>query len=182
MAHRSLERIKGRTLKFTKKPWSCKYLMGVLYSRIHRSRILFTQPEMKVSKWPAPLWTSEGPRYKFHLWHIPPPKRSFNEPYPIARSWLTTRTFATKRELTASYPLFAEYGRTCKDIGCMRDEVCVMAEDPCSIYQRDNCGRYPTCAKSHPGGKNAVGLSINMFHPPSPSGMVATRKEAKSSI
>ncbi|CAD1479263.1 unnamed protein product, partial [Heterotrigona itama] len=43
------------------------------------------------------------------------------------------------------------YGRTCKDIGCRRDEVCVMAEDPCSIYQRDNCGRYPTCAKAHPG-------------------------------
>ncbi|KAK1130108.1 hypothetical protein K0M31_019792 [Melipona bicolor] len=47
---------------------------------------------------------------------------------------------------------YTKYGRTCKDIGCRRDEVCVMAEDPCSIYQRDNCGRYPTCAKAHPGG------------------------------
>lgn len=37
-----------------------------------------------------------------------------------------------------------------------------MAEDPCSIYQRDNCGRYPTCAKAHPGGKNVVDLSINI--------------------
>ena len=40
-----------------------------------------------------------------------------------------------------------------------------MAEDPCSIYQRDNCGRYPTCAKAHPGGKNAVDLSINIDSP-----------------
>ena len=46
---------------------------------------------------------------------------------------------------------YTKYGRTCKDIGCRRDEVCVMAEDPCSIYQRDNCGRYPTCTKVHPG-------------------------------
>ncbi|PBC29347.1 hypothetical protein APICC_03350 [Apis cerana cerana] len=50
----------------------------------------------------------------------------------------------------------SEYGRTCKDIGCMRDEVCVMAEDPCSIYQRDNCGRYPTCMKSRPGEANCA--------------------------
>lgn len=72
-------------------------------------------------------------------------------------------TFATKRKLTERGGGFAEYGRTCKDIGCRRDEVCVMAEDPCSIYQRDNCGRYPTCAKAHPGGKNAVDLSINII-------------------
>ncbi|XP_003698427.2 uncharacterized protein LOC100869201 [Apis florea] len=51
---------------------------------------------------------------------------------------------------------FSKYGRTCKDIGCMRDEVCVMAEDPCSIYQRDNCGRYPTCMKSRPGEANCA--------------------------
>lgn len=43
----------------------------------------------------------------------------------------------------------------------MRDEVCVMAEDPCSIYQRDNCGRYPTCKKSRPGGKNLHPLNID---------------------
>ncbi|XP_076235115.1 uncharacterized protein LOC143179687 [Calliopsis andreniformis] len=51
---------------------------------------------------------------------------------------------------------FTKYGRTCKDIGCRRDEVCVMAEDPCSIYQRDNCGRYPTCTKVHPGGASCT--------------------------
>lgn len=51
---------------------------------------------------------------------------------------------------------YTKYGRTCKDIGCRRDEVCVMAEDPCSIYQRDNCGRYPTCSKAHPGEANCA--------------------------
>ncbi|OAD62576.1 hypothetical protein WN48_06954 [Eufriesea mexicana] len=38
----------------------------------------------------------------------------------------------------------------------MRDEVCVMAEDPCSLYQRDKCGLYPTCEKSHPGGASCA--------------------------
>lgn len=51
-----------------------------------------------------------------------------------------------------------------------------MAEDPCSIYQRDNCGRYPTCAKSHPGGKNAVDLFINIFHSTSRSAMPRVRQ------
>ncbi|XP_076764804.1 uncharacterized protein LOC143431746 [Xylocopa sonorina] len=51
---------------------------------------------------------------------------------------------------------YSKYGRTCKDIGCRSDEVCVMAEDPCSIYQRDNCGRYPTCTKSRPGGASCA--------------------------
>lgn len=35
-----------------------------------------------------------------------------------------------------------EYGRTCKDIGCLNNEECVMAEDPCSYYSRDQCGKY----------------------------------------
>ncbi|CAK9816956.1 hypothetical protein ANTQUA_LOCUS9177 [Anthophora quadrimaculata] len=32
-----------------------------------------------------------------------------------------------------------------------------MAEDPCSLYERDNCGRYPTCTKSHPGEASCAG-------------------------
>ncbi|KAI4485024.1 hypothetical protein M0802_012852 [Mischocyttarus mexicanus] len=43
---------------------------------------------------------------------------------------------------------FSKYGRSCKDIGCMRDEVCVVAEDPCTAYtESDKCGLYPTCRK-----------------------------------
>ncbi|XP_036147817.1 uncharacterized protein LOC105831121 isoform X1 [Monomorium pharaonis] len=41
---------------------------------------------------------------------------------------------------------YNKYGRTCKDIGCRSDEMCVMAEDPCTAYT-DKCGRYPTCRK-----------------------------------
>lgn len=42
-----------------------------------------------------------------------------------------------------------EYGRSCKDIGCLPREVCVMAYDSCSFNQQENvsCGRYPTCKK-----------------------------------
>lgn len=43
-----------------------------------------------------------------------------------------------------------EYGRTCKDIGCLPSEVCVIAQDSCSYHQQDGkeCGTYPTCKKS----------------------------------
>lgn len=43
-----------------------------------------------------------------------------------------------------------EYGRTCKDIGCLPREVCVMAYESCSFSQQENvsCGRYPTCKKN----------------------------------
>lgn len=42
-----------------------------------------------------------------------------------------------------------EYGRNCKDIGCLPRETCVMAYDSCSFNQQEgtNCGRYPTCQK-----------------------------------
>lgn len=96
------------------------------------------------------------------------PGRSFNEPCPIASESgeryhsLLPELSATKRETHKELlPLLAEYGRTCKDIGCLRDQICVMAEDPCSLYQRDKCGSYPTCVKARPGGKNAVDLTIN---------------------
>ncbi|XP_043492268.1 uncharacterized protein DDB_G0283357-like [Polistes fuscatus] len=42
---------------------------------------------------------------------------------------------------------YSKYGRTCKDIGCRNDEVCVIAEDPCTSYS-DKCGSYPTCKKT----------------------------------
>ncbi|KAI8435863.1 hypothetical protein MSG28_004076 [Choristoneura fumiferana] len=40
-----------------------------------------------------------------------------------------------------------EYGRTCKDIGCLNSEVCVLADDPCPIGHTRDCGTYPTCKK-----------------------------------
>lgn len=44
----------------------------------------------------------------------------------------------------------AEYGRTCKDIGCLPSETCVIAQDSCSWGQQDGkeCGNFPTCKKS----------------------------------
>lgn len=42
---------------------------------------------------------------------------------------------------------FPEYGRTCKDIGCLNSQVCVLAEDPCSFGHTSDCGTYPTCKK-----------------------------------
>ncbi|KAF2887131.1 hypothetical protein ILUMI_19042, partial [Ignelater luminosus] len=39
------------------------------------------------------------------------------------------------------------YGRTCQDIGCPSNEVCVMQEDPCSRNKRADCGTYPTCKR-----------------------------------
>lgn len=45
--------------------------------------------------------------------------------------------------------IFIEYGRSCKDIGCLPRETCVMSYDTCSFNQQEgtNCGRYPTCQK-----------------------------------
>lgn len=44
----------------------------------------------------------------------------------------------------------AEYGRTCKDIGCLPSETCVITQDSCSWGQQDGkeCGNFPTCKKS----------------------------------
>ncbi|XP_073945221.1 uncharacterized protein isoform X2 [Choristoneura fumiferana] len=42
---------------------------------------------------------------------------------------------------------FSKYGRTCKDIGCLNSEVCVLADDPCPIGHTRDCGTYPTCKK-----------------------------------
>ncbi|XP_070506677.1 nuclear pore complex protein DDB_G0274915 [Chironomus tepperi] len=44
---------------------------------------------------------------------------------------------------------YSKYGRTCKDIGCLPRETCVMSYDTCSFNQQEgtNCGRYPTCQK-----------------------------------
>ncbi|XP_055370967.1 loricrin [Condylostylus longicornis] len=42
---------------------------------------------------------------------------------------------------------FTKYGRGCQDIGCLPNQVCVMAQDSCNLGQRDGkeCGSYPTC-------------------------------------
>ncbi|XP_012545586.3 keratin, type I cytoskeletal 10 isoform X1 [Bombyx mori] len=42
---------------------------------------------------------------------------------------------------------YSKYGRTCRDIGCLNSEVCVLAEDPCTFGHTSNCGTYPTCKK-----------------------------------
>uniref|UniRef100_A0AAR5PJL4 Uncharacterized protein n=1 Tax=Dendroctonus ponderosae TaxID=77166 RepID=A0AAR5PJL4_DENPD len=47
---------------------------------------------------------------------------------------------------------FTKYGRSCKDIGCPGNQVCVMQTDPCSYYQRQGeCGQFPTCQKKSGG-------------------------------
>ncbi|CRL04228.1 CLUMA_CG017332, isoform B [Clunio marinus] len=45
---------------------------------------------------------------------------------------------------------YSKYGRSCKDIGCLPRETCVMAYESCSFSQQENvsCGRYPTCKKN----------------------------------
>ncbi|XP_035723041.1 annexin B11-like isoform X2 [Vespa mandarinia] len=54
---------------------------------------------------------------------------------------------------------YSKYGRNCKDIGCRSDEVCVMAEDPCTDYS-NKCGRYPTCKKMNDRGFESAGVDI----------------------
>lgn len=51
------------------------------------------------------------------------------------------------RTIFAFFISFVEYGRSCKDIGCLNSEECVMAEDPCSFGRSSDCGTYPTCKK-----------------------------------
>ncbi|EFA08486.2 annexin A7 isoform X1 [Tribolium castaneum] len=66
------------------------------------------------------------------------------------KSWLVCAFMLACLELGESY---SKYGRTCKDIGCLTNEVCVMETDPCSYYQRQNeCGSYPTCKKMDNAG------------------------------
>ncbi|XP_046735648.1 adhesive plaque matrix protein-like isoform X4 [Diprion similis] len=45
---------------------------------------------------------------------------------------------------------YNKYGRSCKDIGCRSNEVCVMERKDCGTYESegDTCGRYPTCKRS----------------------------------
>ncbi|XP_043471908.1 probable serine/threonine-protein kinase clkA isoform X1 [Leptopilina heterotoma] len=45
---------------------------------------------------------------------------------------------------------YSKYGRTCNDIGCPSNEVCVIKEDQCT-YSNSQCGRYPTCEKRSHG-------------------------------
>uniref|UniRef100_A0A0C9RG44 GRINA_2 protein n=1 Tax=Fopius arisanus TaxID=64838 RepID=A0A0C9RG44_9HYME len=58
---------------------------------------------------------------------------------------------------------YSKYGRSCKDIGCRSNEICVMAEDPCTYESRDRCGRYPTCTRNGAAG----GLSCTTLVCPS---------------
>lgn len=56
---------------------------------------------------------------------------------------------------TIAVPLpYNKYGRQCSDIGCLSNQVCVMAYDSCSLSQREGseCGRYPTCKKNTEAG------------------------------
>ena len=72
----------------------------------------------------------------------------------------TTNAYTSKNNLTTKHSnvkclrIFSEYGRSCKDIGCLPSEVCAMAQDTCSYSQREGkeCGLYPTCKKNTDGG------------------------------
>ncbi|KAG7210175.1 hypothetical protein KM043_011734 [Ampulex compressa] len=44
---------------------------------------------------------------------------------------------------------YSKYGRSCKDIRCLSDQVCVMTEDACQSDLDTQCGRYPTCKKAN---------------------------------
>jgi len=56
---------------------------------------------------------------------------------------------------------YSKYGRSCKDIGCLSNEVCVMETDPCSYYQRQNeCGSYPTCKKMANSGPRSCSTYV----------------------
>lgn len=54
-----------------------------------------------------------------------------------------------------------EYGRTCKDIGCLSSEKCEIVEDSCSWNQQkgQQCGTYPTCKRT--GAPSVPGNYIN---------------------
>lgn len=70
------------------------------------------------------------------------------------RRFLRALTIRSRtRFLFLSLSAATEYGRTCKDIGCLPREVCVMAYESCSFNQQENvsCGRYPTCKKNQDG-------------------------------
>ncbi|XP_015180222.1 PREDICTED: FHA domain-containing protein FhaA-like isoform X2 [Polistes dominula] len=54
---------------------------------------------------------------------------------------------------------YSKYGRSCKDIGCRKDEVCVIAEDPCTVSS-DKCGFYPTCKKTSNSGFQSAGVDV----------------------
>lgn len=45
-------------------------------------------------------------------------------------------------KIISLFSLCLEYGRTCKDIGCLDNEVCVMESKPCGYYDAQNeCGQ-----------------------------------------
>uniref|UniRef100_A0A1Y1MF18 Follistatin-like domain-containing protein n=1 Tax=Photinus pyralis TaxID=7054 RepID=A0A1Y1MF18_PHOPY len=58
---------------------------------------------------------------------------------------------------------YSKYGRTCQDIGCLSNEVCVLKEKTCTTYNRDECGTYPTCEKM----SNVVASCEKYVCPPS---------------
>ncbi|RVE44726.1 hypothetical protein evm_010630 [Chilo suppressalis] len=71
------------------------------------------------------------------------------EPYDgaILKSIMDWRSALVAFSLVLYADGFSKYGRSCKDIGCLNSEVCVLAEDQCSFGQTSNCGTYPTCKK-----------------------------------
>lgn len=56
--------------------------------------------------------------------------------------------------------LFVEYGRSCKDIGCLPSEECQVSYASCSIIQQEgkDCGTYPTCVKRVGGSSSVPGI------------------------
>lgn len=66
-----------------------------------------------------------------------------------------------KSKIEAIFPFLThtEYGRTCKDIGCLPSETCAMAYETCSYSQREgkDCGGFPTCKRNVNGGSQTPG-------------------------
>lgn len=53
----------------------------------------------------------------------------------------------------------SEFGRSCKDIGCLPSEECTMSYASCSLRQQEgkDCGGYPTCMRKSASG---IGSSV----------------------
>lgn len=58
-----------------------------------------------------------------------------------------------------------EYGRSCKDIGCLPSETCILAQDSCSYHQTEGkeCGSYPKCSKNTLPSSNSPGNEHLIF-------------------
>lgn len=82
------------------------------------------------------------------------------------RQMHTQVIYINKRKINQAMWMFfrflLEYGRSCKDIGCLPSETCQMSFDTCSYSQTEGkeCGGYPTCKRNANGASNSPGNLI----------------------